>query len=241
MTLSVLLAVCILLCSLAVSPACAEASDWALLQETIDQAEDEEIITLTEDVIAAADDIWMTVPSGKWITLDLNGHSLDRHLFGHKVYNGSVLYIQAGAMLTLRDSGETKGKVTGGYHDSGGGILNHGTLIMESGCVTGNIAKYAGGGIANYGSMILLGGQVTGNTALAAGGGVYNQAKANLTIHGEPVIGNSAPKDSDVTNEGTLTIVSARVDQARREDMPLLRRPERHRQGKPACLAGVDR
>lgn len=73
-----------------------------------------------------------------------------------------VIRIRAGAILTLRDSG--------------GGILNHGTLIMEGGCVTGNTALHAGGGIANYGTMVLTGGSVTGNTALREGSDIFNEA-----------------------------------------------------------------
>ena len=73
-----------------------------------------------------------------------------------------VIHIRAGAILTLRDSG--------------GGILNHGTLIMEGGCVTGNTALYSGGGIANYGTMVLTRGSVTGNTALRDGSDIFNEA-----------------------------------------------------------------
>ena len=222
--LTVLLAFFAFLCCLAAGPAAAGASAWALLQEAIEQAEDGDIVTMTEDVIAAPEDTRLTIPPGKWIALDLNGHTLDRHLNGHKVYDGCVLFVPAGAILTLRDSGGGEGKVTGGYHDKGGGILNRGTLIMEGGCVTGNIAQYDGGGLANEGIMILLGGQVTGNTALGTGGGVWNQAKARLTVRGGLVSGNSAPENSDITNEGALTITGPGADQTRLEDMPLIHR-----------------
>jgi len=130
----------ILLCSCAASPAQGEASAWAALQEEINQAENGGVITLSEDITALPDDSRLTVPSGKRLTLDLNGHTLDRNQREYRANNGSVLYIQKDAILTIRSSGETEGRITGGYHDYGGGIVNDGTLILEGGSVTGNAA-----------------------------------------------------------------------------------------------------
>ena len=206
------------------SQARAETSAWQALQEKIHQAEAGDVITLSEDVIALDGEAMITIAPGKRITLDLNGHTLDRNLTERSSDNGCVLYIQEGAILTLRDSGETAGAVTGGYHTTGGGIQNYGTLIMESGCVTDNTALDSGGGIANYGMMILTGGSVTGNTSLGEGGGIYNQAKAYLTVHGDPVFGNSAPGSPDIANEGTLSFAGGQADGVYKEDMPVLKR-----------------
>ena len=202
-------------------PARAEVSSWQALQEEIDRAEAGDVITLSEDVTALAGDSAIILTAGKRITLDLNGHTLDRNLKINGNYNGCVLYIQEGAVLTLRDSGEETGVMTGGYHDTGGGIQNHGTLIMEGGCVTGNTALDNGGGIANYGMMLLTGGSVTGNTSLENGGGIYNQAKAYLTVYGDLVFGNSAPANPDIVNEGMLSYSGDHA--AYREDMPALK------------------
>ena len=198
-----------------------ESSAWQSLQEALQQAEDGSVITLDENVTASADDSAIFIDAGRCVTLDLNGHTLDRGLDQWTAY-GYVLKVQEGAILTIRDSGEGEGVITGGYHDNGGGIVNRGTLIMEGGCVTGNTAQDSGGGVANYGTMILTGGRVTGNTSLGTGGGVYNQAKAHLTVHGNIVSGNSAAKGGEFANDGTLTVVSAQPREALREDMPVL-------------------
>ena len=199
----------------------AESSAWQSLQEALQQAEDGSVITLAEDVTASADDSAISIEAGRCVTLDLNGHTLDRGLEQLTAY-GYVLKVQEGAILTIRDSGEGEGIITGGYHGTGGGIVNRGTLIMEGGCVTGNTAQDAGGGIANYGTMILTGGRVSGNTSQGSGGGIYNQAKAHLTVHGNIVSGNSAAKGGEFANDGTLTVVSAQPQKALSVDMPVL-------------------
>lgn len=84
----------ILLCSCAASPARGKASAWAALQEEINQAENGGVITLSQDITALPDDSRLTVPSGKRLTLDLNGHTLDRNQREYRANNGSVLYIQ---------------------------------------------------------------------------------------------------------------------------------------------------
>ena len=202
----------------------AESSAWALLQDAIDRAETGEVITLSEDITALPEDARLTIASGKHVTLDLNGHTLNRNQQTYQANNGSVLYVQEDAILTIRSSGEGEGVITGGYHDDGGGIINDGTLILEGGCVTGNAALHTGGGIANNGTLILLGGSVRGNRSLERGGGVFNEAKARMTVCGDAVSGNEAPKQPDIANEGTLSIIRDQVDGSTHEDMPVLKR-----------------
>ena len=196
---------------------------WSALQDSIDRAEDGEIITLSEDLKALDADAQITIPAGKRLTLDLNGHVLDSAMNPRQTERKRcVIKIQEGAMLTLRDSGGS-GVLTGGFHDNGGGVWNLGTLIMEGGCVTGNTALDSGGGVANYGTMPLMGGSVQGNTALRYGGEVFNEAKARLTVGGDVVIGNDEAKHSGIRNEGALTVIGAQNNEARIEDMPTLK------------------
>ena len=196
---------------------------WSALQDSIDRAEDGEIITLSEDLKALDADAQITIPAGKRLTLDLNGHVLDSAMDPSQTERKRcVIKIREGAMLTLRDSG-CSGVLTGGFHDNGGGVWNLGTLIMEGGCVTGNTALDSGGGVANYGTMVLTGGSVQGNTALRDGGEVFNEAKARLTVGGDVVIGNDEAKHSGIRNEGALTVIGAQNDEARIEDMPTLK------------------
>ena len=196
---------------------------WSALQGSIDRAEDGEIITLSEDLKALDADAQITIPAGKRLTLDLNGHVLDSAMNPRQTERKRcVIKIREGAMLTLRDSGGS-GVLTGGFHDNGGGVWNLGTLIMEGGCVTGNTALDSGGGVANYGTMVLTGGSVQGNTALRDGGEVFNEAKARLTVGGDVVIGNDEAKHSGIRNEGALTVIGAQNNEARIEDMPTLK------------------
>ena len=196
---------------------------WSALQDSIDRAEDGEIITLSEDLKALDADAQITIPAGKRLTLDLNGHVLDSAMNPRQTERKRcVIKIREGAMLTLRDSGGS-GVLTGGFHDNGGGVWNLGTLIMEGGCVTGNTALESGGGVANYGTMVLTGGSVQGNTALRDGGEVFNEAKARLTVGGDVVIGNDEAKHSGIRNEGALTVIGAQNNEARIEDMPTLK------------------
>ena len=194
-----------------------ETDAWSEFQTKINQAGNGDVITLTGNLTSSVSNEAIIIPEGKQITIDLNGYTLNRNQIGN--YTIRVL---SGAVLTLRDSGAT-GCITGGYGINGGGIRNHGTLIMEGGCVTGNTAKESGGGIANYGMMTLVGGTVTGNTAMEEGGGIYNHAKAYLTIGGDFVFGNNAPKYEDIFNEGTLIIVDPETETADIQDMPVLR------------------
>ncbi len=196
---------------------------WSALQGSIDRAEDGEIITLSEDLKALDADAEITIPAGKRLMLDLNGHVLDSAMDPSQTERKRcVIKIREGAMLTLRDSGGS-GVLTGGFHDNGGGVWNLGTLIMEGGCVTGNTALDSGGGVANYGTMVLTGGSVQGNTALRDGGEVFNEAKARLTVGGDVVIGNDEAKHSGIRNEGALTVIDAQNNEARIEDMPTLK------------------
>ena len=196
---------------------------WSALQDSIDRAEDGEIITLSEDLKALDADAQITIPAGKRLTLDLNGHVLDSAMNPRQTERKRcVIKIREGAMLTLRDSGGS-GVLTGGFHDNGGGVWNLGTLIMEGGCVTGNTALDSGGGVANYGTMVLTGGSVQGNTALRDGGEFFNEAKARLTVGGDVVIGNDEAKHSGIRNEGALTVIGAQNNEARIEDMPTLK------------------
>ena len=196
---------------------------WSALQDSIDRAEDGEIITLSEDLKALDADAQITIPAGKRLTLDLNGHVLDSAMNPRQTERKRcVIKIREGAMLTLRDSGGS-GVLTGGFHDNGGGVWNLGTLIMEGGCVTGNTALESGGGVANYGTMVLTGGSVQGNTALRDGGEVFNEAKARLTVGGDVVIGNDEAKHSGIRNEGAMTVIGAQNNEARIEDMPTLK------------------
>ena len=81
------------------------------------------------------------------ITLDLNGHIIDRNLAnGDK---GRVILVE-GATLTITDtSADKNGKITGGYLTGGnrgaGVSVNNGNLILNGGSIYGNSAESGAG------------------------------------------------------------------------------------------------
>ena len=124
----------------------------------------------------------ITIPEGKTVTLDLNGHSITG--------SGSATVFFVAGKLTVRDSsGKNSGKITGGSgsysgaqsKDGGAVFIDHGTLTLESGSISGNTATNGGGVFVQYGSFIMNGGVLSGNesTQEGSGGGgavyVYNE------------------------------------------------------------------
>ena len=131
-----------------------DVNTWSALQDAIGNAESGDTIVLNSDVTAAESDIALSIPDGTVLSLDLNGHTINRNLTLPKGSDGAVIIVQSGAVLTVKDSSKgAAGKITGGHASHGGGIRNNGTLIVESGCITRNTATDAGGGIVNYGAL----------------------------------------------------------------------------------------
>lgn len=207
-TLSLLLTLAMLLgmipAATLVSAEEAAISSWAGLQSRIDNAQENEIITLTQDLTAQSGDARINIPEGKSVILDLNGWTLDRGLGEETTpaVDGQVLYVQG--TLTIRDSSESElGRITGGYARNGGGVNNIGTLILESGTITGNRAMHTGntiegrgGGIMNYGTFIMTGSSVDNNSGYLGGGvncsqdTIGHNMYASLT--GGTIFGNTA-------------------------------------------------
>ena len=77
---------------------------WAALQAAVNSAQYGAVIALTDDLTALETDVAINIPAGKRLTLDLNGHTLNRNRKKRDLYVGSAIHIEAGAVLTLRDS-----------------------------------------------------------------------------------------------------------------------------------------
>ena len=152
-------------------------------------------IILQQDYTAGENDTVLTVPSGVNVTLDLNGHTIDRGLAnGSAKKLGNV--ITNNGTLTITDSSEAKnGKITGGNNaGDGGAILNSGTLTFSSGEISGNTANLSGGAIyISGGTVTITGGLIAGNTAASFhGGAVYICGNSTLNLYGGTMTGNSA-------------------------------------------------
>lgn len=187
---------------------------WPMLQQKIHAAENGSTLRLEQDYTAGAGDTALVVPAGKTLTLDLNGHTLDRNL-EEAAENGNAITNQG--TLTIRDSGEN-GTIKGAFNTgSGGAVHNSGTLTVEGGMFTANSAMeagaiynaagavltidggelrknttttYGGGAVVNYGTMTMSGGSIVYNTAAMNGGGVWTAG--TLTMSGGIISGNGA-------------------------------------------------
>ena len=145
---------------------------WAELQSVLNAGG---TVTLTRDITAGSDDTMLQV-SGT-VTLDLNGHTLNRNRTTAHA-DGHVLIVNAGGKLTIRDSAGG-GTITGGYANNGGGINNKGTLRIEGGAITGNrvatnppdgVAYRGGGNWGGGGTTTVNGGYVSAHGGIGGAG-----------------------------------------------------------------------
>ena len=184
-------------------------SSFAALQTKFDSASTSEYspttVTLDKNYLAGGQSL--TVPSGRYVTLDLNGFTLNGAGIG-----SSVITVETGGNLTLTDESVGKtGTVTGGKAQLGGGgvsVKSDGTFVMNRGTITGNSASgdsnnmFGDGGgvsVAGGGSFTMNGGVISGNSAngdsdgvYGDGGGVYIISYATFTMNGGAISGYSA-------------------------------------------------
>ncbi|MBR1560563.1 MAG: hypothetical protein IJ646_10025 [Clostridia bacterium] len=199
----------------------AAKSPWTRLQEALNAGG---TVKLTEDVTAEAGETILIVGAGAKVTLDLNGHTIDRGL-KEPVEDGGVLRVTGGATLTVTDSSAAQtGRITGGNTTgSGGGIhIRGGAVTMSSASVTGNAAKVNGGGVyVENGLFYASDVRVTGNTAQGCGGGVYlgngtlmlysdqmEMEDETLILPGAAITGNEAAQGGGVYMAGGAFNVS---------------------------------
>ncbi|MCR5532086.1 MAG: hypothetical protein K6F26_09595 [Lachnospiraceae bacterium] len=187
----------------------ARAKSFSVLQTRINNTTNGGTLTLDQDYTALSNDGCISIAPDKIITIDLNGHTINRGLA--KATPGGNVILNSGT-LTIKDSG-TGGKITGGNNTgNGGGINNNGTLILESGSITGNNAA-SGGGIYNNGTLKLQTGDktinISGNAAgTASDNNVYLLNGKTITVDSIPAAGSiiGVTLETDATKENPVTI-----------------------------------
>ncbi|MBR5063273.1 MAG: hypothetical protein IKX05_01015, partial [Bacteroidales bacterium] len=140
------------------------------------------------------------------ITLDLNGHTLQRSGLTEAQANGHVIEVFGAGTLTVTDSG-TGGMIKGGYANNGGGICNYGTLNIQGGTIKECQALEGGGAITNNSdaTLVITGGTINDCWSNAGGGGIVNHGTA--TLSGLELLANTATtRGGNIWNDGTLTV-----------------------------------
>ena len=146
-------------------------------------------IDLTEDVTAGVNDACLVVESGRTVTINLNGHNINRGYYqgnsswSNAVVGGQVLKVSSGATVVIYGNNASNptgasGKIIGGCNKAsshtehaensdGGGIVNKGILTLNNVTVEGNhCEKYS-----------------TGTSRTARGGGIYSGINSKLYIY----------------------------------------------------------
>ena len=170
-----------------------EYTEWQTLNNTIKNAANNTTITLTQNYTGIETDTYLKVPSGKTITLNLNGKTLDRHS-SNAIYYGFA--IKNLGTLTITGNGT----ITGGYCSStgtggAGGVFNDGTLTLENVTVTGNKtnSSYYGGGVYNtYNKTLNLNGGVVITGNYLSNGSSNNLYPSSSTINITGDLGSSS-------------------------------------------------
>ena len=181
---------------------------WKNIQKAINAGAS--YISLTCDVKAENDDTALIIPSGKTVTIDLNGYRLDRNANGPED-NGSVFRVEGGT-LTIQDKAGT-GLITGGNSINGGAVFitKNGRFAIYSGKITMNTASENGGAVyAESGKVYFWGGEITSNYCNDKGAGIYLDGdNSNLSVSGSPkLISNGSSKGCGgiYINKGTFDI-----------------------------------
>ena len=172
-----------------------EVNNWSDLQTLINSDIAGNTITLDKNYTAESGDTASTVPSGKELTIDLNGFTLDRNLSA-AAEDGRVIVNSGNSTIKDSSSAQT-GTVTGAYYNGdGGAILNNktATLNIKGGIFTGNTGNH-GGVVYNMGTMNMTEGSMHGNTANGNGGAVYSRQDGTLNVFGSPVVKENGDKN----------------------------------------------
>ena len=178
---------------------------WSSLQVAFNaacaDADNPTIITLAADITAEVGDTYLELKGGRHVILDLNGHTLDRHMTAAQEGKGYVIQVFGSTTsLTIRDNSTAQtGTITGGWSRYGAGcilVTNNATLRLESGTISGNRVTQNGGAIALYGNLYMTGGTITGNAANIDNlssvycGALYFSDSSHFYMSGGSITGN---------------------------------------------------
>ncbi len=190
------LLLCVGLLPAAAFAATTEVGTWQELNAALQSSGE---VKLKQNIKAGSGDSYLSVRTGKTVTLDLNGFTIDRGLTNAAAKDkGYVMSLSSNANLTIKDSSpDQTGKITGGNSSgNGGGILMtayDAKLTLTGGSICGNTGKFGAGVYMNASgvSFTMTGGSIEGNHATNNGiVGLYSIS--SFTMTGGSITGNIA-------------------------------------------------
>ena len=150
----------------------------------------------------------LTVSRASNVTIDLNGHRLDRGMSSvdSSKPEGRAVVVDGKADLTVKDSAGG-GMITGGSSDEGGGVWigKDATFTIVSGAITGNRSYSArGAGICNYGTLKMMGSPIVkGNVWIEEPCNIYLPSGKTINVIGP--FGSGAMSGIRSDSMGALT------------------------------------
>jgi len=143
--------------------------------------------------------------SAKTVTIDAlhlsGGLTIDANLNGHRIFE-----VVSGSELTLRGASLANGIANDLNDDSGGAILNEGTLTVDRCTIEGCHADFSGGAISNNGTLTLCDSTLNSNTA-GSGGAVLNSGAAEIKRC--TFAGNSGDAAGAIENISSLILTNS--------------------------------
>ncbi|VAW40712.1 hypothetical protein MNBD_CHLOROFLEXI01-4317 [hydrothermal vent metagenome] len=143
---------------------------------------------------------------------------------------GGGIALDMGSDATIENSAILSNTTAG--TNTGGGIINAGTLTMSNVTLSGNSA-FSGAGLANSGTAVLNNVTLSENSASSSGGGLSNSG-GTLTVGNSIIFGNSAPSNANCN--GTITSIGNNVADAAQCNGEIAANP----QLQPLALNGGD-
>ena len=176
-----------------------DVSTWAKLSSILGSSYNDKyrVIVLNDDLSANGAAGLVIKKSGQaTVTLNLNGHKLDRGL-SSGTSNGYVVKIDANVNATINGPGEIKGGRNngqgGGIYVATGAILTlNNVTVKDNKCYDTKVNYNCGGGIYHNGSAFTMnGGYVINNECVSGGAGLCNEG-SSFVMYGVTVEGNIA-------------------------------------------------
>ena len=193
--LSIILALCMVFCLVPTTALAATqtAGSWSELQTLINQTNNLSV-TLSSDISWGGSSL--TVPTGKTVTLDLNGKAIDAKS------NGTLLVVNG--TLTIKNSGaDLAGPIGVGAGPITGNIKNGKASDQEAGGIL----------VAGGGKLVMNSGWLTncvdGSGKISAAGGIYVSKNAVFEMTGGIItgcVGSDLLCAAGVVNYGTFTM-----------------------------------